>query len=143
MNKSISWKKNKIISKLTKMQNKYGFDIQIVDNLSANGCVIKFDTKYIIFINKNIPENILPLVIFHEIGHIKFNTISKNPKKYSYFNETMANFYAIYNLLFMFKLKEKIKIIYFTFKSENKLYHLFKKINTIGGKFLYEEIVKN
>lgn len=143
MNKSLFWKKNKLINKFQNLQKKYKFKIELVDNLTANACIINFDKEFLIFINKNISKNLVPLVILHEIGHIKFKTLSNNPKKYSYLKETTANLYAIYNLLYLFNIKEKLKLVYLTIKSEKELYKFFNKKNYLGGNFIYEHLLNN
>ena len=142
MKKYLSWKR-KIINKLEKKQIKYNFDLQLVNNINANGCVILFDKKYLIFINEKVDNKLLPLVILHEIGHIKFKTLLKNPKKYSYWRETLSNIYAISNLLFLFNFIQKLKILFLTIVSEDKLYNFFVNNNKLGGNYIYEWISNN
>ena len=143
MNKSLYWKKNKLISTFAKLQKKYKYKVEKVSGMNANACVIKYDNEYLILINNTTPNSIMPLVVLHEIGHIKFRTLNEKPQKYSYFKETSANLYAVSKLLHIFKFKQKIKILYLTITSEKELYKYFKKNNTVKGDFLYEQFTKN
>lgn len=138
MNKYLYWKRKKIITKIEYFQNKFNFKIQFVECLNANGCVINYEKKYFLFINKETNVNLLPLIIFHEIGHIKQNTIVNDPKKYIYFNEVKANLFAINNLKCIFNLLTYLELIILAIFSEKRLYKFFLKRNYIGGEFLYE-----
>lgn len=140
MSRSLYWKKNKLISIFIKLKLKYKYKVQKVSGIPANACIIKYDEGYLIFVNEKIPSSIIPLVLLHEIGHIKFKTLNENPQKYSYFKETTANVYAIWHLLWLFEFKQKIKILYLTIVSEKRLYEYFKETNVVKGDFLYEEL---
>lgn len=139
MNKFTFWKK-RIINKYDKISSKYNCEVQLVSNLPANACIIKLDKKYIIFVSEKLDMQILPLSIFHEFGHIKFNTINSNPQKYNYLNETLANLYAVSKLMFYFKSYQKLILLFFVIFSEKRLYEYFKNNNVLGGEYIYEKI---
>ena len=142
MNKFIYWRK-KILKKITCFLIKYNCDIQFVNNLTANACVIKFEKKYIIFISNKVDKNLYPIIFFHEIGHIIFKTINTDPKKYHYISETISNIYAICQLCFIFKFHQNVKMLFWAIFSERKLYDYFKKVNMVGGDFIYENFSRD
>ncbi len=142
MSKYIFWKK-KIINKINKLSTKYDCEIQVVSSLQANACVVKIGKKYFIFVSEKIEKKILPLTLFHEFGHIKFNTINTCPQKYNYFNEMLSNLYAFFKLSFQFSFHQKLKLLTLTIFSEKKLYEYFKTNNILGGDYIYEKIFTN
>lgn len=105
---------------------RYNVCLELVDNLTANAMVIKLENKYIIFINKNIPIYFIELVLFHEIGHLKFNTISNNPTTIRNVYENISNIYALFKLRKLIPFIKKIKLIYYLLcYSESKMYEFF------------------
>lgn len=142
MNKSISYEK-KIVKKIKSITAKYKCDYQLVDNLNANGCILNFENKFIIFISNKLDHKLLPLTILHELGHIHFNTFRSNPKKYNYFIELLSNLYAANRLLFTFNIFKGIKLIILSFISEKKLYSYYINNTIMEGNEIYEQILKN
>ena len=130
MNKYI-YCKNRITNLINKLEKKYNCSIQYVDNLSANACIIQFENKYIIFVSKNLQKELLPLTLLHEFGHIRFNTIRKNPKMYNYFIELLSNLYALNRLLFIYPIYKRLFLICLAFYSEKKLYNYYIKNTNI------------
>ena len=142
MNKYLSYE-NRIINSISHLCQKWECQLQFVPNLPANACIVRYDNRYIIFISDKLDKRLLPLSLFHEFGHIKYNTIKKNPKKNNYFIELISNLYAINRLLFIFPFHSKIMLIFLSFISEKKMYRYFVNKTKVGGKILYEKIFKN
>lgn len=139
MNKYLYYE-NKICKLIEKYNEKYNCAIQLVENLPANACILKYDNKHLIFVSKRLDKKLLPLTILHEFGHIHFKTIRKDPKKYNYFIELLSNIYAINRLFFSFSLGNRIILFFLLFTSEKKLYNYYLKNTKIGGEHLYEQL---
>lgn len=142
MNKYIYWK-NVINNELSNQFKNYNCVVQFDDNVNGNAYLVKYEKKHIIFVSSRINKKLYPLVLFHELGHLKFNTLNSNPKEYNYITETLSNLYALFHLLFLFKFKQKIIMIILAIISERKLYNYFAKNNAIGGDFIYENFFTN
>ena len=139
MNKYLYYE-NKLFNKINKKSIKYKCKIQLVDNLSANACVLKYNDQYLIYVSKKLNKKLLSLVILHEFGQIYCKTINTNPKKYNCIIEFLSNFYALCNLLFLFSFFKKLNLIFLVFFSEKKLYKYYFDNIKIGGTLLYEKI---
>ena len=53
MNKYLYYE-NKLFNKINKKSIKYKCKIQLVDNLSANACVLKYNDQYLIYVSKKL-----------------------------------------------------------------------------------------
>lgn len=79
------------------MIKKYNISIDYVEEnqVCANAAIIVYQKKYYIYISKKLEDRLLLLVFFHELAHIRTNTIDDNYIKYNTIKEMIANVYAL------------------------------------------------